>query len=408
MTSWHEKKLDELIDGLAAGVSVRSRDGDLSRPAVLKTSAVSGGKVDIRETKAVIAADVVRAKCPLVGDSIVISRMNTPALVGATGYVKTDESGVFLPDRLWLARSRRNVGTDMRWLNYRLGFGEVAVGVRDLATGTSNSMKNIPKTSLLNLYFLVPPAHEQRAISAAIGSAEDLITSLERIITKKRAIKQGMMQELLTGRTRLPGFSGDWAVAKLGSAAKMGSGGTPSSSVARFYGGGIPWVSITDITRGGKYIRDTDSTLTDEGMLASAAKLYDPDVVLYAMYASLGECSLAVGRVSSSQAILGISVGRRLDREFLYYWLQYVKPSVKMLGQQGTQSNLNAGMVRDFDIPLPSLPEQEAIARVLNDADAEIDALERRLEASRDIKQGMMQELLTGRTHLPVGEEVTV
>ena len=167
-------------------------------------------------------------------------------------------------------------------------------------------------------------------------------------------------------------------------------------------------MSITDITRGGKYIRDTDSTLTDEGMLASAAKLYDPDVVLYAMYASLGECSLAVGRVSSSQAILGISVGRRLDREFLYYWLQYVKPSVKMLGQQGTQSNLNAGMVRDFDIPLPSLPEQEAIARVLNDADAEIDALERRLEASRDIKQGMMQELLTGRTHLPVGEEVTV
>ena len=193
MTNWHEKKLDELIDGLAAGVSVRSRDGDLSRPAVLKTSAVSGGKVDIRETKAVIAADVVRAKCPLVGDSIVISRMNPPALVGATGYVKTDEQGVFLPDRLWLARSRRGVGTDMRWLNYRLGFGDVAVGVRDLATGTSNSMKNIPKTSLLNLSLLAPPAHEQRAISAAIGSAEDLITSLERIITKKRAIKQGMI-----------------------------------------------------------------------------------------------------------------------------------------------------------------------------------------------------------------------
>ncbi|NLG64289.1 MAG: restriction endonuclease subunit S, partial [Actinobacteria bacterium] len=130
----------------------------------------------------------------------------------------------------------------------------------------------------------------------------------------------------MTGRTRLPGFSGDWETTKLGEVASMGSGGTPLSSVPRYYGGGIPWVSISDMTRGGKYIAETETTLTKEGLASSAAKMYEPGVVLYAMYASLGECSLAVGRVTSSQAILGIKVGPRLDREFLYYWLQYLKP----------------------------------------------------------------------------------
>lgn len=215
MTAWVEKKVGDLIDGLAAGVSVRSRDGDLSRPAVLKTSAAANGRVDFRETKAIIAADVSRAKCAPVRDSIVISRMNTPALVGAVGYVETEEPGVFLPDRLWIARSKRTASTDMRWLNYALGFGHVATSVRELATGTSNSMKNIPKSRLLELSLLVPSPDEQRAISTALVDVDHLIASLERLIAKKREIKQGLMQELLTGRTRLSGFTEPWARLKV-------------------------------------------------------------------------------------------------------------------------------------------------------------------------------------------------
>lgn len=408
MRPWAEKKVSDLIDGLVAGVSVRSRDGDLSRPAVLKTSAVAGGRVDFRETKAIIAADVSRAKCAPVRDSIVVSRMNTPALVGAVGYVEADESGVFLPDRLWLARSRRTASTDMRWLNYALGFGDVASRVRELATGTSNSMKNIPKSRLLELSVLVPIPEEQRAISTVLADIDGAIACLERLVAKKRGIKQGMMQDLLTGRTRLPGFDGEIRFKKLGSIASMGSGGTPPRSNSSYYGGGIPWVSISDMTSCGKRISRTSSTLSNEGLAASAARLYSPNVVLYAMYASLGECSLAVGRVASSQAILGIQPGPELDGEYLYYWLSSIKELVKTMGQQGTQSNLNAGMVREFDVRLPQLDEQRAIATTLSDADAEIEALERRLETTRDIMQGMMQELLTGRSRLPVDEEMTV
>jgi type I restriction enzyme S subunit len=102
----------------------------------------------------------------------------------------------------------------------------------------------------------------------------------------------------------------------------------------------------------------------------------------------------------SSQAILGIRPRGNLSGEFLYYFLNSRKATVKTLGQQGTQANLNKGMVQDFHLSLPPLPEQTAIASVLSEMDAELAGLEQRREKTRALKQGMMQELLTGRTRL--------
>lgn len=201
-----------------------------------------------------------------------------------------------------------------------------------------------------------------------------------------------------------------WEDRRLGDIASMGSGGTPSRSVKRFFGGGIPWVSISDMTSSRKYLTSTAATLTEEGLSSSAARLYEPGVILYAMYASLGEVCLAVGRVSSSQAILGINPCGELDREFLYYQLEAMKPLVKKLGQQGTQSNLNAGMVRDFRVLVPPVDEQRAIASTLAEADNLIVAHESSIAKKRAIKLGMHQQLLTRKTRLAgfTGEWATV
>lgn len=192
-----------------------------------------------------------------------------------------------------------------------------------------------------------------------------------------------------------------WQECTIGDLTSMGSGGTPPSKVSRYYGGGIPWVSIADMTASTKYVRNTTKTLSTEGLAESAAKLYEPDAVLYAMYASLGECAIAVGRVSSSQAILGIQPGPNLDREYLYYYLESIKGKIKTIGQQGAQSNLNAGMVRALRIGLPSIDEQKRISTVLRDTDDLIATLEHLITKKQAIKQGMMQQLLTGRTRLP-------
>ncbi|MCK6491176.1 MAG: restriction endonuclease subunit S, partial [Planctomycetes bacterium] len=150
----------------------------------------------------------------------------------------------------------------------------------------------------------LPPLPEQRAIAAALSDVDALLAKLDQLIAKKRDLKQATMQQLLTGQTRLPGFSGAWEVKRLGNVADMGSGGTPLSSVAAYYDGDIPWVSISDMTKDGKTIKSTDRNLTVLGLANSAAQMFPAGTVLYAMYASLGECSIAGMPLCSSQAIL--------------------------------------------------------------------------------------------------------
>jgi len=254
--------------------------------------------------------------------------------------------------------------------------------------------------TLRQLLIPVPNEIEQHAIAEAMSDVDGLLGGLDRLIAKKRDLKQAAMQQLLTGQTRLPGFHGEWEVKRLGDIAEMGSGGTPSSAIADYYDGDIPWVSIADMTKCGKIIMTTDRNLTRAGFSSCSAKMFPAGTVLYAMYASLGECSIAGISVCSSQAILGIRTRSGLSNEFLYYYLTSLKSVVKSLGQQGTQANLNKGMVQDFCFSLPPLPEQTAIAEILSDMDAEVTALEQRREKTRALKQAMMQELLTGKTRL--------
>ena len=398
MRPWAEKKVSDLIDGLVAGVSVRSRDGDLSRPAVLKTSAVAGGRVDFRETKAIIAADVSRAKCAPVRDSIVVSRMNTPALV--------DESGVFLPDRLWLARSRRTASTDMRWLNYALGFGDVASRVRELATGTSNSMKNIPKSRLLELSVLVPIPEEQRAISTVLADIDGAIACLERLVAKKRAIKQGVMQELLTGSTRLPGFDGEWTPTTLGAVVDLVGGGTPARGTAEYWGGSIPWATVKDVSNFNPC--GTQESITPAALRMSSARLVRAGTPILAVRMLVGKSVRFQTDVAINQDLKALLCGPEVEEAFLCNWFVANGDDLAASAGGSTVAGTSTAAIRAMDISIPSVEEQLAIAAVLDDTDAEIVALERRLEATRNIKKGMMQELLTGRTRLPVNEEVTV
>jgi len=265
---------------------------------------------------------------------------------------------------------------------------------------TGQAYPQISLQQVRNAEIPLPPLPEQRAIASALSDVDALLAGLDRLIAKKRDLKQAAMQQLLTGQTRLPGFEGEWEVKRLGEIAKMESGGTPLSTKAEFYDGDIPWVSISDMTKAGKFIKTTEKTLTSLGLANSSAKMFPANTVLYAMYASIGECSIAGISVCTSQAILGICPSNQMCTEFIYYFLKSIKDKVKTFGQQGTQSNLNKGIVENFSLGLPRLEEQTAIAAVLSDMDAELSALEARREKTRDLKKAMMQELLTGKTRL--------
>lgn len=271
---------------------------------------------------------------------------------------------------------------------------------RVMSQGAGAQHYNIGQSGLERVLVSLPPLPEQKAVAEALSDVDGLLAAMTKLIEKKHAIKQGAMQQLLTGKKRLAGFSGKWVEKRLGECSTMFAGGTPSSNVDGYYGGAIPWVSISDISIAGKYIEATSETLTEEGLNNSSAKWYPQNTLLFAMYASIGKCCIARKRMTSSQAILGIYNFRDVDIEFLYYLLTFRNGEFLTMGQTGTQANLSKSIVEDVIIDAPTLAEQKAIAAVLSDMDAEIAALEAKRAKYESIKQGMMQELLTGKTRL--------
>ncbi len=393
---WSTPCLGQLIHSVEYGSSAKSRPN--GKIPVLRMGNLRDGGIDWRGL-VFTNNDAEIKKYLLRPGDVLFNRTNTIDLVGKTAIYKGERSAIFAGYLIRINESKSLL--DSRFLNYVLNAEfskKYSLKILSVAVGQANINGKKLKTYPVPL---PPTLVEQQAIAQALGDTDVLIESLEQLLTKKREIKQGSMQELLNGERRLPGFSVEWEEKRLFELAEMGSGGTPLSSVAVYYDGDIPWVSISDMTKGGKLIKSTERNLSALGLAHSAARIFPAGTVLYAMYASLGECSVAGVPVCTSQAILGIRAkANMLDSEFLYHYLISLKAVVKELGQQGTQSNLNKGMVQNFSLRLPSLAEQKSIVSILSEMDDELNIIETKLQKARHLKQGVMQELLTGRIRL--------
>ena len=280
----------------------------------------------------------------------------------------------------------------LRVLNFRiLYWRNVASSSRKDPNISSNDIRAFPLP-------LPPTLAEQEAIATALSDADGLIESLEQLIAKKRQIKHGTMQELLTGKRRLPGFSGKWETKRLGELGECFSGGTPNTEIAAYYGGDIPWITSSDCNT--PRIRSVTGRITEAGVRGSATKWIKSGTVLMALYgATAGVVALSEINATINQAVLAI-VLPSADSDFIFHKLRMMKEWIIATYTQGGQPNLSGAIVKSIEITLPSLDEQSAIATILSDMDTEIAALETKLAKARQVKQGMMQELLTGRIRL--------
>lgn len=201
---WFEYHVGDLVT-LESGVSVNGEDRPKQQGefGVLKISAVTYGKFNPMEHKTIRPEELQRAKLNPRKNSILMSRANTAALVGASVFVDQDYSDLFLPDKLWQLSATDPASLSIRWLAYVLASNPIRARLSDLATGTSASMKNISKVKFLSLSISVPPReHQDHVVSIlrGIDEAEDLnCQKLERLLT----LKQGLMADLLTGRKRV-------------------------------------------------------------------------------------------------------------------------------------------------------------------------------------------------------------
>jgi type I restriction enzyme S subunit len=269
--------------------------------------------------------------------------------------------------------------------------------MRLIETGTT--MKHLNVGDMLQFIVPHPPTlAEQEAIAGALSDADAWIESLEQLIAKKRQIKQGAMQDLLTGKRRLPGFSGEWETKRFGDLGHFFSGGTPDTSNPDYYGGDIPWITSGDCNLG--RIFDVSGRITHAGVLNSATKWISPGTVLMALYgATAGVVAISNIAATINQAVLAINLVNQ-NPTYMYQKLAMIKDWLITTYTQGGQPNLSGALVKAIEIKLPSLSEQTAISNILSDMDSKIESLELKLAKARDIKQGMMQALLTGRIRL--------
>lgn len=257
---------------------------------------------------------------------------------------------------------------------------------------------------LRSVPFRLPTIDQQHGIVEALGSVDELISRDEERIVKKRTVKQGMMQELLTGRTRLGGFAGKWSNRKLSTLGIFLRGRGITRDQVR--ASGVPCIRYGELyTLYSDYTSSTAS-FVDPSVAAAALPIRRGDI----LFAGSGETKEEIGKcvayVGDAPAVAGgdIIVLRGSDFDPVYLASLLNTPQVaneKARGGQGDAVvHINWRVLAGLELTMPSRPEQEAIGAVLRDADSEIAALEHRLDVCRAIKQGMMQELLTGRTRL--------
>ncbi|MEH1955775.1 restriction endonuclease subunit S [Nostoc sp.] len=269
----------------------------------------------------------------------------------------------------------------------------------------TGNQENLNGNIIKSIFVSIPPLPEQKAIAQSLSDVDALITECDRTITKKRNAKQGTMQQLLTGKKRLPGFSGEWEVKILEEVSKLSSGTTPSRKLEdRYYSNGnINWVKTTDLNNA--EINDTEEKITELALNETCLRKYDIGTVLVAMYGGfnqIGRTGLLKIVATVNQALIAIQPQTKiLDSIFLINYLNFQVDYWKNIAISSRKDpNITSRDVKKFPIPVPCLLEQKAIAQILSDMDAEIAALEQKRDKYKAIKQGMMQELLTGKTRL--------
>lgn len=265
---------------------------------------------------------------------------------------------------------------------------------------TGNGQPNLNTGLIRGISLPYPPLFEQRAIASALSDVDALLDGLDRLISKKRDLKQAAMQQLLTGRTRLPGFKGEWESKRLGDICEIAMGRTPSRLNPYFWGEGYVWLSIADLKS--KVVSNSKEQITD--LAASAMTIIPKGTLLMSFKLSIGRLCFAGCDLFTNEAICSFN-SPQANADFLYYALGRVDFSI--YGKQAVKGyTLNMESLRMVEILLPSSCEQAAIAAVFSEMDAEIAALEARRDKTRALKQAMMQELFTGKTRLVRLEDV--
>jgi type I restriction enzyme S subunit len=352
---------------------------------VIRNQNIRDGKLDFSQpsfTDETHFAERTRRAIPSFGD-LVITRE------APMGLVCMIPKGLkcCLGQRMVLLRLNHDAA-DTQYLLYAL-LSEAVQRSISVAGGTGSTVSNLRIPVLKGLEISAPPLPEQRAIAEALSDVDGLLGALDRLIAKKRDLKQAAMQQLLTGQTRLPGFHGEWVVKTVAELEKL--------KLVKLSRGQV--ISKKDIDRTPGDYPIYSSSIHNDGLFGRYGYfMFDEELITWSVDGGGNFFHRRKHRFSVTNVCGFMRVDTsQIDCRFFAAELQLLHSRKNF----DYQSKAHPSVIRkEYEVQLPPLPEQTAIASVLSEMDAELAGLEQRREKTRALKQGMMQELLTGRTRL--------
>ena len=397
---WTGLKIKDLVKSLDAGVSVNSEEVEPQEYeySVLKTSCISSGYFDENERKRVLQdGEIQRLKEPVLDDSILMSRMNTPLLVGMNAYVFKAPKNTFLPDRLWQLKIDNNK-TVTRWLAFYLGSDQGLNQIRDLASGTSNSMKNITKPDVLNIDLFAPQKEEQTKIASFLSNVDEKISQL----TQKHALlsqyKQGMMQKLFSQQLRFKADDGsefgEWEDKPLNEIASKRSGKNKDGSISEV----LTNSATQGIIKQSDYFEReivTESNLNGYYIVNLDDFVYNPRISVHAPVGPIKRNKKCLGVMSPLYTVFTVIQGNLKYLEYFFdsnFWHDYVK-GVANSGARHDRMNITNKDFFDMPILYPCLEEQTKIANFLSAIDQKIEVVAQQIEQAKIWKKGLLQQM---------------
>lgn len=315
----------------------------------------------------------------------------------AVARTTKEEVGKIASHRFPMYRPKDNAA-DVDFLTYyfKTPHGKRLLGLA--SPGGAGRNKTLGQKEFGNIGLLLPTGIEQQKIARILSTWDKAIATVEKLIENSKAQKKALMQQLLTGKRRLPGFSEEWQKTAIKQMGQVLSGGTPDTQMPDYWSGDVLWTTPTDITaQRTRYISDTARKITRKGVQASSARLLPSGALLVCTRATIGYLAITEREITTNQGFKSLIPNPDFDSDFLYYLFSYHKHQFVRFACGSTFLELSKKDFEKQTFLVPPLKEQEKIADILAKNDRELFNLEETHARFITEKTALMQQLLTGK-----------
>ena len=392
MAEWKKVQLSDVCEFIRNGYTYTATDFQ-NGVKISRIETISDRTVNLNNVG--YAEKPVDKRFLLQRGDILFSHINSLAHIGKTAYFDLDEE---LYHGMNLLCIRNNNSIISKYLFYWLNSPEANNFYRSFAKKAINQC-SISVKELERISFFLPPIEEQEKIAEILSTQDKLIELKQKFIDQKKQQKKWLMQNLLTGKIRLKGFSGEWEKVKLGDVCEIIGGGTPNTSNIDYWNGNIPWISSSDLKEDDIFNISIKKYITKEAVQKSSTNICPINSILLVSRVGVGKIAISNCEICTSQDFTNI-IKCNCDKLYLTYVL-YQKMQKEINNLQGTSiKGITSKEIKKFIIIFPPMEEQTAIAEILSAQDKEIELLEKQLEQEKQKKKALMQLLLTGKVRV--------